>query len=299
MFFSTRQFGLRRLLLLLSIGIVTCCASSQIQSAVPLQRRVVPAEWDRYTIRGGEFSIQLPTAPAMTTYGIQGAPLGKVRFRHIVGAYSNGVVYAVYVFQPTEPLDDFIRVFSPSLSGPTRELQVGQFHGKEYVSKTADAKQVDQYFISKKFIYLFRAYGSYLADPDAEISRFFDSIRFDSSEDHIAIVDGPGIIQSTNALDRAPVFTGKELTVKAKVILKPEPAYTEEARKDQINGTVVLRGIFSASGEVTNLQFVSGLPAGLSENAMAAAKQIRFIPASKDGHFVSMYIQIEYDFNLY
>jgi TonB family protein len=291
------------MLALLAIVIVTFGGSSRFDSAAPLQRSIAfaqkPAEWDRFTIRGGEFSVLLPTAPAMSTYGIQGTPLAKVRIRHIVGAYSNGVVYAVYVFQRTAPLDEFIGVFSPSLSGPTRELQVGQFAGKEYISKTADTKQVDQYFISKRFIYLFRACGSYLGDPETAISRFFDSIRFDSSEDHIAIVDGPGIIQSTSELDRAPIFPGKEVTGKARVITKPEPSYTEEARKNQINGTVVLRGVFSASGAVTNLQFVSGLPSGLSENAMAAAKQIRFIPAIKDGHFVSMYIQLEYNFSLY
>ncbi|MDT5059855.1 MAG: hypothetical protein QOH63_562, partial [Acidobacteriota bacterium] len=44
---------------------------------------------------------------------------------------------------------------------------------------------------------------------------------------------------------------------------------------------------------------VSGLPNGLTERAIAAARQIRFTPAMKDGHAVSQYIQIEYNFNLY
>jgi TonB family protein len=64
-------------------------------------------------------------------------------------------------------------------------------------------------------------------------------------------------------------------------------------------GTVVIRGVFRSSGAITDLRVVTGLPDGLTENALAAAKQIRFIPAIKDGHFVSMYIQLEYNYNLY
>jgi hypothetical protein len=44
---------------------------------------------------------------------------------------------------------------------------------------------------------------------------------------------------------------------------------------------------------------VSGLPYGLTEKAIAAARQIRFQPAMKDGRAVSQFIQIEYNFNLY
>ncbi|MGH9932077.1 MAG: energy transducer TonB, partial [Pyrinomonadaceae bacterium] len=57
--------------------------------------------------------------------------------------------------------------------------------------------------------------------------------------------------------------------------------------------------VFRSSGAVTNLTLMSGLSYGLSEKAMEAARQIRFIPAIKDGHFVSMYIQLEYNFNVY
>jgi len=43
----------------------------------------------------------------------------------------------------------------------------------------------------------------------------------------------------------------------------------------------------------------AGLPYGLTERAIAAARQIKFTPATKDGRPVSMYIQLEYNFNLY
>ena len=99
--------------------------------------------------------------------------------------------------------------------------------------------------------------------------------------------------------DYNKVFSGKEVTSKAKVLSKPEPTYTESARKNQITGTVVLRAVFSSSGQVTNIHAVSGLPDGLTERAIAAAKSIRFVPATKDGHAVSMWMELQYNFNLY
>jgi TonB family protein len=95
------------------------------------------------------------------------------------------------------------------------------------------------------------------------------------------------------------IFTGKDVTSKARLISKPEPQYTEDARKNQITGTVVLKVVFSSSGQVTNIRTVSGLPYGLTERAIAAARQIKFVPATKDGHQVSMWMQLEYNFNLY
>jgi TonB family protein len=95
------------------------------------------------------------------------------------------------------------------------------------------------------------------------------------------------------------IFSGREVTSKARVLDKPEPTYTEAARKNQITGTVVLRAVFSASGQITNISAVSRLPDGLTERAMAAAKSIRFVPATKDGHPVSMWMELQYNFNLY
>jgi TonB family protein len=108
---------------------------------------------------------------------------------------------------------------------------------------------------------------------------------------------GPG--GGGGGTDYNKVFNPKDVTQKAHILTKPEPTYTEEARKNQVTGTVVLRAILSSSGQVTGIVPVSRLGDGLTEKAIAAARQIKFVPASKDGHPVSMYVQLEYNFNLY
>ena len=95
------------------------------------------------------------------------------------------------------------------------------------------------------------------------------------------------------------IFKQTEVNVRARVVSKPEPQYTEEARRDQITGTVILSVIFSRTGQVTNIRPVQTLCCGLTEKAIVAARQIRFVPATRSGQTVSVYMQLEYNFNLY
>jgi tetratricopeptide (TPR) repeat protein len=95
------------------------------------------------------------------------------------------------------------------------------------------------------------------------------------------------------------IFSGREVTTKARVLRKPEPQYTEAARKNGITGTVVLRAVFASDATVKHFLVVNGLPDGLTQQAIRAARLIKFTPAMIDGRPVSMFIQLEYNFNLY
>ncbi len=95
------------------------------------------------------------------------------------------------------------------------------------------------------------------------------------------------------------IFLGIEATTNAHVLVKPEPAYTQAAKEAQIEGTVVLRGVFAADGTVNNILVVSSLPKGLTQRAIEAARRIKFVPAEINGKPVSVFMQIEYNFNLY
>ena len=91
--------------------------------------------------------------------------------------------------------------------------------------------------------------------------------------------------------DSSPL-NGSQVEQRARLLLKPEPQYTEEARRNQIEGTVVLRVVFASSGEVVQIRAVRTLPFGLTERAIAAARQIKFAPAMKGGHPVSVFMQL-------
>jgi TonB family protein len=70
------------------------------------------------------------------------------------------------------------------------------------------------------------------------------------------------------------------------ILAKPKPLYTDEARKLNIEGDVLLDVVFPASGPVQVNRVIRGLGHGLDENAIRAAQQIQFKPAMSNGHAV-------------
>ena len=64
---------------------------------------------------------------------------------------------------------------------------------------------------------------------------------------------------------------------------KPNPVYTEEARALHIQGEVILRVVFRASGQIQILGVAQGLGHGLDEAAIRAAQAIQFKPARRNG----------------
>jgi TonB family protein len=92
-------------------------------------------------------------------------------------------------------------------------------------------------------------------------------------------------------MGQEPVYTGREVTRKIRLRSKPEPPGVQG-----LHGTVVLKAIFGANGKVYNIVVVQSVP-GLTEEAIRAARKITFDPAIKDGRYVSMWLQLEYNFN--
>ncbi len=78
--------------------------------------------------------------------------------------------------------------------------------------------------------------------------------------------------------------TAAESNTKPVVILSvPRPVYTAEGRANKIQGVVLLQVLFTASGQVQVERVVKGLGYGLDQAAEAAARQIQFRPATRDG----------------
>jgi TonB family protein len=92
------------------------------------------------------------------------------------------------------------------------------------------------------------------------------------------------------------VFRPSEVVTRAVIYSKPEPGFTEEARLKNTSGMVRLRAVLAADGRVRNIAVVRSLPDGLTERCIGVARQIKFKPAQRDGHAVSQYVTLEYNF---
>jgi TonB family protein len=83
------------------------------------------------------------------------------------------------------------------------------------------------------------------------------------------------------------------------ILYREKAKYTEEARQNKIQGVVMLQVVFHVNGSINDIRVIRGLPDGLTEKAIEAAKKIRFNPAVKNGAPVSVRGQLEFSFNLY
>ena len=222
---------------------------------------------------------------------------GKERTKRLLTTTMNSVVYSIEVFEnlkPGQPLEEFIAESNASLQNDPaaeRNLTVDGFPGKEYSSKTETTTTVMQFFATEDRLFRFAATGPAAAAP--AIKAFLSSIKLGPDTGGI---DVSGLFTTSNTGER--IYTGRGVDVKARLLMKPEPAYTRDARDNNIEGTVILRAILSKTGRVENIRVVEGLPYGLTEQAIKAAREIKFDPAMKDGKAVSMWIQLEYNFSL-
>jgi TonB family protein len=98
--------------------------------------------------------------------------------------------------------------------------------------------------------------------------------------------------------DEAPAVK-KGPSKKLEVLFKPRPNYTDEARKAGIQGVVRLRVTFLADGTIGSIVPLNNLGYGLTEQAIIAAKQIRFNPELRDGRPVTVTRVVEYNFTIY
>ncbi|MEW6738037.1 MAG: energy transducer TonB, partial [Acidobacteriota bacterium] len=96
-----------------------------------------------------------------------------------------------------------------------------------------------------------------------------------------------------------PVYRVNQAGVKRPQLhLLVKPKYTEEARRNKIQGVVQIMAVFRADGRITDIKVVRGLGHGLDEEAVKAALLIKFTPGTKDGHAADVQASLEYTFTL-
>lgn len=103
--------------------------------------------------------------------------------------------------------------------------------------------------------------------------------------------------QSAKLADQASVFMSTQVEKRAQVLDHPEPLPTERAMVHGVTGTIAIRFVLAADGTVQHILVLTFLPDGLTDKAVEAARAIKFIPAMKDGHPVSQFAAIMYNFS--
>jgi protein TonB len=85
-----------------------------------------------------------------------------------------------------------------------------------------------------------------------------------------------------------------------RVVREVKPAYTADALRARLQGTVLVECIVSTAGEVTHVKVIRSLDPtlGLDQEAIKAARQWRFVPGTRLGEPVPVIVTIELTFSL-
>jgi TonB family protein len=105
-------------------------------------------------------------------------------------------------------------------------------------------------------------------------------------------------IPTTTVAAVMPAAVVEPVSTSLEVLSKPPVQYTSEARQLRVQGDVVLRVTFRASGQVVVQGVVHSLGHGLDEEARRVAEQIHFRPATRDGRPVDLTTNIVITFQL-
>lgn len=306
---NTRALRLTRLVCVLFAGgwIVAFVCTTQAQQTAP---------WVKFEPVDDFFSVSMPNLPKEETQAVSFAGLQVSGKWYSAG--SADASYALWSLVDTNHdvtreadgyLDAAAELFWEALLKPARdnlrasityvkELSAEPIPGREYTLTLGDLRGTAHVYVAEQRLLVLLA----MDRPGAawERERFLGSLAF--SPNLRAIPRPPretGIGAGVSPGSDVGPFRTSELEQRARVLSKPEPSYTESARKFGINGTVTLRAVFAHDGQIRDLQVIKGQPHGLTKAALRAARAIKFTPAQKNGKPVSMVIQLEYNFNLY
>ena len=155
----------------------------------------------------------------------------------------------------------------PSFSARGEMLKEATADLEKYLALTPNSKDKDFY---NEYLESLRFYAEYYQRPENQ-----KPISFDKST-------------PTDSTKTPLIITSK-----------PRPNYTDSARSNNISGIVRLLVGFAADGTVKHIMVIKSVGYGLDEQAVAAARKIRFEPVKENGKPVSVVKQVEYSFMIY
>jgi TonB family protein len=109
---------------------------------------------------------------------------------------------------------------------------------------------------------------------------------------------GPGIGPgSGGGTGGGPYRPGSGITPPS-VLREVKPDYTEEGRRRNLEGDVVMEIVVKRDGGVGDVKLLRGLGGGLDQRAIDAVRQWRFSPATRQGVPVDVVVEVAVEFKL-
>ncbi len=298
---------LSRILIILTLF---CGANFAQEMPLPEKRLV---EWQVFSNKN-EFVIAMPEGVKGFTenndFTLGRGPGNRVTKRILTSFSANGAVLITEVFEGD--VRDVRNELIKRITGTqipyvlANQRDYGDISLSTYNKNGERLFSIQQFVLFKKRLYVVQAHAE--SERNIVVDGFLRSLRITSGDKAVTPNLPPGgdpqiafrppaLIIDVVSVDDTAVYEGKP-DRDVIFLYKPRPQYTSEARRARASGEVKLKVLFSASGNIIKSEVETGELA-LTESAKAAAEQILFIPAEKDGKRVSVWKKISYSFSTY
>jgi TonB family protein len=241
----------------------------------------------------------------------------------------DGASITLMIYKDGDPKQrlDLRRNFSRDQEGKVSRFKIGNFEG-DVSTRDNESFGMTVYIASNKAYYTLTVSAETSKHPI--LTRFLDSVRLGglplTKQDNPADDPGPATVlsdlkTSPEILEALKKTNPGEIKIEHNYKEEPKPAqdrpngtavirpltilrkrqagYTASARSAQVSGTVRLNVLFKAEGYIGEIRVIDKLSKGLTESAIKAAKQVKFLPKVVDGKPVDVSATMEYGFNIY
>ena len=272
--------------------------------------------WIRIAPEGEEFAALVP-AQQLDIYtdqslliveGATSSSRGVHTFLNVYSAYSDRAVFLIHAhntLNPREMMNNMLRSLNRRLDRSQthlteRDITLDRVRGKHITIERNNYFIERQYFPVGERLYI--AETAARATDNPAVRRFWSAFRLREGRRAVEAetVTAPGVTVTAAPPPPIPgsserpnlnrIYSAEEVSARAVIIWRP--AVTESRRT---TGRIVIRAVLSSSGQVTDIVPLETVP-GLTEQAIAAVRRSRFLPAEIEGRPVSQYAQFIYNF---
>ncbi len=279
------------------------------------EKYIAPVNWERFKASEKGVSVLFPKMPVL----ISNSDACNELEANTYLAYAEEVVYQFRISAKSKQKIPFFCTEKNKFSQKTFERRLEELRktSKEFeeTKLTINEKEVTKllgkfttYWIfndlkNNKWLELSTTHRENIAPKEEQ---FINSIEFGKNPNGNEIRNGA--LQTLGDETKADENKSEEQskqnaetdkTESLMIVAKPRASFTDAARQAQIQGTIMLRVTFLASGGIGSVSVITALPYGLTEQSIAAAKKIVFLPQKINGKTITVSKQVQYSFSIY
>lgn len=279
------------------------------------EKSVAPVKWESYKVSEREVSVALPKMPVMIKSASQ----------------CSEVIQETYAVYAEEAAYQFVVASKSKQKIPSFCTEKERFAPENLINRLEELKRSSEIYDETKltinerevtklssknttrWIFNDLKNGKWLElsitkreDGAPNEDRFVKSVEFGKNLTGIEIGSGASRTLGdeekageTKIEEKLSQNADAEKPEALMIAFKPRANYTDAARQTNVQGTVALRVTFLANGGIGSISVLSALPYGLTEQAIAAASKMVFLPQKAKGKPVNVSKQVQYSFSIY